>query len=498
MIPASMSEAKASTGALPLSVFEDRGAPLESPAAINDRAAGFASSPPFGRPSSKQEAVGNAREAQRQHKRKQPEGITVLDSPLGSVMTLRSHQAQEDGESGQDIAAGLNQSLIPDLTMPPSPRSMEILGRSRGLRRARLAPHHQQKSSLKTVIPHQQPQVAQMSSPAARVPSELALQPVGSNWWAVGRPMQHPGALPAGQQQHAGWQGAAQQLLPQGHPKSLTRSPHQAKKHATSHSAFREGSGVASAGPRRGRALKRQRTSQHAPPAEAQSALPRGAHTAPHCADSAPVQHLAGEAHAHAAPACWAGRPSPLQQELVCQASAQTAEAAQFGERHSSMEPAMEPTGLQQSWPARGGGSGGSGVLAPPPKKQRGEQRGKLKGKGKQRQQPAQPAVPVEDPQRFVRLFTHGLHTALTQTGQCKAQSVMHHPHLNRSELHSGLESSMVSHKDISCHARWPCPLQGCSCTWTSSCLARRLAAAAQGGWTLRAAGSPHSGREHS
>ena len=402
MIPADMSEVKASTGALPLSVFEDRGAPLESPAAINDRAADYASSPPFGLPSSKQEAIGNAREAQRQHKRKQAEGITVLDSSLGSVMTLRSHQAQGDGESGQGIAEGINQPLIHDLTTPPSPRSMEILGRSRGLRRARLAPHQQQKSSLRMVNPHQQPQVAQMSSPAARTPSELASQPVGSNWWVARRPMQHTGALPAGQQQHAGWQGAAEQPLPQGNHKSASWLAHQAKKHAISYPAFEEGSGVAPAGPRHSRAMKRQRTSQHALPAEAQPFLPRAAHIAPHCAQSAPVQHLVGEALAHAAPACWAGRLSPLQQELACQAGAQPAEAAQFGEGHSSMEPAMEPTGLQQSWPAPGGGSG---VLAPPPKKQRGEQRGKLKGKGKQRQQPAQPAVTAEDPQRFVRLL---------------------------------------------------------------------------------------------
>ena len=113
----------------------------------------------------------------------------------------------------------------------------------------------------------------------------------------------------------------------------------------------------------------------------------------------------------------------------------------------------MGPTGLQQSWPEI---DGGSSMLATPPKKQQGEQRGKLKGKGKQKQQPAQLAVPVEDPQRFVRLLVYGLHTALTQTGPCEAQSVMHHPHLNRSELQSGSESSMIAHKDITCHARWP------------------------------------------
>ena len=394
MVSAGMSELKASTGALPLSVFEDRGAPLESPAAINDRAADVASSPPFARPSSKQEPIGDAREAQRQHKRKQPEGIAVLDCSLGSVMTLRSHQAQGDGESSQDIAAGLSQPLIPDVTMPPSPRSMEILGRSRGLRRARLAPHHQQKSSLKMVAPHQQPQVARMSTPAARVFSELASQPVGSNWWAARQPMQHPGALPAGQQHHAGWQGASEQPLPQGHLNSPTWPAHQAKKHTASHPAFEEGSGVASAGPRHGRAWKRQRTGQHALPAEAQPFHPRAAHTAPHCAQSAPAQHLAGEALAHAAPACWAGMLSPLQQELACEAGAQLAEAAHSNERHSSMEPAVGPAGLQQSWPAPGGGSG---VLAPPGKKQR----GKLTGKGKQKQQSLQPAVPVEDPHRY-------------------------------------------------------------------------------------------------
>ena len=249
MISTGMSEVKASTGALPLSVFENRGASLESPAAFNVTAAAFTSSPPLGRPLSKQEPNENAREAQRQRKRKQPEGSTVLDSSLGSLMTLRSHQAQGESESGQDIAAGLNQPLIPDLTMPPSPRSMEILGRSRGLRRARLAPHQQQKSSLKTVPSHQQPQAAQMSSPAARIPSELASQPVGSNWWAAGQPMQQTGALPAGQQHRAGWQGAAEQLLPQGHLKSPGWPAHQAMRHATSHPAFEEGSGVASAGP---------------------------------------------------------------------------------------------------------------------------------------------------------------------------------------------------------------------------------------------------------
>ena len=453
MISTGMSEVKASTGALPLSVFEDRGASLESPAAFNVTAAAFTSSPPLGRPLSKQEPNENAREAQRQRKRKQPEGSTVLDSSPGSLMTLRSHQAQGDSESGQDIAAGLNQPLIPDLTMPPSPRSMEILGRSRGLRRARLAPHQQQKSSLKTVPPHQQPQAAQMSSPAARVPSELASQPVGSNWWAAGQPMQQTGALPAGQEHRAGWQGAAEQLLPQGHLNSPGWPAHQAMRHATSHPAFEEGSGVASAGPRHGRASKRQRTQQHAPPAEAQPSFPRAAHTAPHCAQSAPAQHLVGEALAHAAPACWAGRLSRGQQELACQASALPAQGAHFSERRSSMKPAMGPTGLQQSWPEI---DGGSSMLATPPKKQRGEQRGKLKGKGKQKQQPAQLAVPVEDPQRFVRLLVDGLHTALTQTGPCEARSVMHHPHLNRSELQSGSESSMIAHKDISCHARWP------------------------------------------
>ena len=398
MISTGMSEVKAPTGTLPLSVFEDRGAPFESPAAFNVTAAAFASSPPLGQPLSKQVPDGNAREAQRQHKRKQPEGSTVLDSSLGSLMTLRSHQAQGDGESGQDLAAGLKQPLIPDLTMPPSPRSMEILGRSRGLRRARLAPKQQQKSSLEPVTTHQQPKVAQMSSPGAHIPSALASQPVGSNWWAAGQPMEHPGALPSGQQHHAGWQGAAEQLLPRGHHSSPHWLAQSAKKHATSHPALEEGSGVAPAGPRHGRALKRQRTSQHALPAEAQPFLPRAAHTAPHCAQSAPAQHLVGEALAHAAPACWAGRLSRGQQELACQASALPAEAAHSNERHSSMEPAVGPAGLQQSWPAPGGGSG---VLAPPPKKQRGEQRGKLTGKGKQKQQPVQPAVPVQDPHRY-------------------------------------------------------------------------------------------------
>ena len=451
MIPTGMSEVKASTGALPLSVFEDRGAPLVSPAAINDRAADFASSPPFGRPSCKLEPVRNAREAQRKHKRKQPEGNTVLDSSLGSVMTLRSHQAQGDSESGLHIAAGLNEPLIPDLTMPPSPRSMEILGRSRGLRRARLAPKQQQKSSLQPVTTHQQPQVAQMSSPRAHIPSALASQPVGSNWWAAGQPMEHPGALPAGWQHHGGWQGAAEQLLPQGHHNSPHWLAHPAKKHAISHPAFVEGSGVASAGPRHGRALKRQHTSQHAPPAEAQPCLPRAAQSTPHRAQDMPAQHLVGEALAHAAPACWAGRLSPLRQELAYQAGAPSAEAAQFGERHSSMEPATGPTRLQQSWPAPGGGSG---ACAPPPKKQRDEQRGKLTGKGKQKQQTAQPAVPVDEPQRSVRLFLDDLHAAFTRIGPCEAQSVMTIHISIYPELQSDLENSIIADADMCCYAR--------------------------------------------
>ena len=429
MISTGMSEVKASTVALPLSVFEDRGALWESPAAINDRAADSASSPPFGRPSCKREPIRNALEAQRQHKREQPEGITALDSSPGSVMTLRSHQAQGDGESGQGIAAGCDQPLLPDLTMPPSPRSMEILGRSRGLRRARLAPKQQQKSSLEPMTTHKQLQVAQMSSPGAHIPSALASHPVGSNWWAAGPPMQHPGVLPAERQHHAGWQGAAEQLLPQGHLNSPSWPAHQAKKHATSHPAFEEGSGVASAGPRHGRALKRQRTSQHAQPAGAQPFHPRAADLscAPHSAQGARIQHLVGGPIAHAAPACWAGSLSHHQQELACQAGALPAKAAHSSKRHSSMEPAMGPVGLQQSWPAPGGGSG---VLAPPPKKQRGEQRGKLTGKGKQEQQPVQPAVPVEDPNRCGSLLIYCLCTALTQIGLCEAQSVMHHLHL--------------------------------------------------------------------
>ena len=420
MIPGGMSEVKAATGALPLSVFEDRGAPLEIPAANNNTAADFISSPPAGRPSLKQQPDGNAQEARKQRKRKQPEGTIVLDSSLGSVMTLRSHQAPADRDSGQEGAAGFNELLIPDLTTPPSPRSMEILGRSRGLKRANLVPNRQQRSPLKKGTLDEHPQSAQMYSPAARMHSEPASQPVGSNWWAAGQPMQHPGALPAGQQHHLGWQGAAEQVWHPGYQSPPRWPGQQVNKHAPSHPALEEGSGVASAGPRHGRALKRQRASQHAPPAEAQPCLPRAnvpSHT-PYHAQGALGGHLVGETIAHAVPACWAGRLSHCQQDLACLPAAQRAEAAQCSEQHSSIDPAMRPTGHQQSWPAPGDGSN---VLSPLPKKQRAPQREKRKGLGKQEQQAVRPAVPAEDPLRSAGLLLDNLHMTFTINDLCDA-----------------------------------------------------------------------------
>ena len=181
--------------ALPLEVFEDRSvlaaqadggsAALSSPATRQHRSLGNVPTP--------------ASKTGGQHKRNQPEVTCAPQSLAASVMLLRSHQPStlqlslSHPASAAKHGIGRSEELgVPDdLLSPPSPRSMQILGKSRGLKRDRL-------DSSQPTPPAKRPALAPNSvcKPTPRkgkaaVPGLAALppqtaQPVGSNWWSQG------------------------------------------------------------------------------------------------------------------------------------------------------------------------------------------------------------------------------------------------------------------------------------------------------------------------
>lgn len=228
--------------ALPFAVFEDRSAP-GSEIGLNPPT--YVSSPPGANAKaqySKAEAGGTS-EPEEQGPRRQPEVSNALPTLAGTVMMLRSHQPSPPqtplsgaGSTPKRITGPSDQLLSDDLMSPPSPRSMQILGKSRGLKRDRLdssqpippakKPGSNTKSAMKA-----KPQKAKASvaSLALLTSAPQPTQPAGSNWWAqgsLGQPMQDQSAwLPAKQvsmqQNYSQWTAAPQarmdHMQPPGH-----------------------------------------------------------------------------------------------------------------------------------------------------------------------------------------------------------------------------------------------------------------------------------------
>lgn len=217
-----MREVDSAADKLPLAVYEDIDTPLKVFSnARNEGGPTSASSPPAEQGNQEQGSNGHddMPDTRVQRKRKQPEVIS--ESLAGSVMMLRSQQInsapivqlqagskiqQEFGQPDELLASHV-------VTRPPSPLSLEILGKSRGLKRARLQ-GSQPTPSPKKPASHLQPQKAAAPDPSCTLPP-LPAQPMGSNWWEQGplwQPMQGTKQWAAAYQPAAGQSPAVQHM----------------------------------------------------------------------------------------------------------------------------------------------------------------------------------------------------------------------------------------------------------------------------------------------
>ena len=187
--------------ALPLAVFEDRNVTV----AQADTGSGAL---PISSPSTEQNRMrGNAPktvdEARAQQNRKQPEISNDPHSLAGSVMLLRSRQPSTlqlpppYPASTTKHATGRSEELVlPDeLLRPPSPRSMQILGKSRGLKRDRLDSSQPTPPAKRPAVhphPAAKPRLQKGKAAVRGLPvsSPQPAQPGGSNWWSQGSPGQ--------------------------------------------------------------------------------------------------------------------------------------------------------------------------------------------------------------------------------------------------------------------------------------------------------------------
>ena len=184
--------------ALPLAVFEDRNVPAAQ--ANGAIAAMTISSPARGEKRKADLAPIFASGAGVQQRRMQPEAPHSL---AGSVMLVRSREhitsqlpPSYPASTAKHATDRPEELVLPaDILSPPSPRSMQILGKSRGLKRDRL-------DSTQPTPPAKRPAINPNSAAKARpqkgkaaarslpVPPPQPAQPVGSNWWSQGSPGQ--------------------------------------------------------------------------------------------------------------------------------------------------------------------------------------------------------------------------------------------------------------------------------------------------------------------
>ncbi len=229
--------------ALPLAVFEDRDVlaaqtgsaiaalPIFSPSTEQNKAAG-----------NSQKAISETGARQR---RKQAEVSSAPHSLAQSVMLLRSRQPSSSAAAATtprkhlpSTATGRSEECCRCQTMllsPPSPRSMQILGKSRGLKRDRLessqpTPPAKRPAMTPKSASKPRPHKVKAAVPSiALSPPPQTAQPVGSNWWAQGssaQPVQAPDHLaPAAHANlvqdhsrggHPSLSGAVQHMQPSG------------------------------------------------------------------------------------------------------------------------------------------------------------------------------------------------------------------------------------------------------------------------------------------
>lgn len=192
--------------ALPLEVFEDRKVPAAQ--AGGGSAALSMSISATGQDRSPGNVPTPASSTGAQHKRHQAQVSSAPQSLAGSVMLLRSRQPStlqlppSYPASAAKHDTGRSEELgLPDVLLsPPSPRSMQILGKSRGLKRDRLdflQPTPPAKRPALAPNPGRKPtpRKGKAAVPGLAVSPPQTAQPVGSNWWSQG-PAAQPGLVP--------------------------------------------------------------------------------------------------------------------------------------------------------------------------------------------------------------------------------------------------------------------------------------------------------------
>ena len=398
---------------LPLAVFEDRGAAPDSAGPLQ---AGREGDEPLAaeRAISAQKLNGNKQEARKARKRKQPEDNSVPESLAGSVMMLRSQHSPailpvSTEATIQDTKGPPAQRQMPNGGMAsPSPGLMQILGKSRGLKRDPLEPAQLmpplKKRKIKSLAP---------KAPVVNLAPPLpAGQPVGSNWWAQvppGPPMQTY-IQQAAIQQPASWEhnnpsvdacawGSAsqqqqQQLAPWAlPPNAAPRSAMQAAEAYPRGSASQHEQQAApwplspnmTNGKSRSQApiAEWQETRQHhshRPSTRAQMPAQPGQYNGR--SQGGHMRDLVGEVLAYDMPACW-GSGNVQQQQYHGSGPFSKMEAG-----GDPLVPSMQPgQGPGQWWPAP---DGGRFVLDTRPKKQRAK-------KAKQGKQPQQAVIVQQD-----------------------------------------------------------------------------------------------------
>lgn len=403
--------------ALPLAVFEDRGAAPDSAGPLQvgrECDESLAAEQAI----SAQKVNGNKQEARKARKRKQPEDNSMPKSLAGSVMMLRSQHSPASSvlpvgtEATIQYAQGPPaQQQTPDGGMaPPSPDLMQILGKSRGLKRDPLEPAQLMPTLKKSKIKS----LAQKAPVVNLTPPLPAGQPVGSNWWAQvppGPPMQTFNQQ-AAIQQPASWEhsspyvdacawGSASQQQQQSAPWPLP--PNAAPKSAMQ---------AAEAYPRGPASQHEQqaalwplppnmtngKSQSQAPVADWQEPRQHHSHQ-PSMRAQMPAQKvqyhgrsqgghmrdLVGEVLAYDVPACW-GNGNAQQQQYHGAGPLPKMEAGGDA-RLPNMQPGQGPGQPGQWWPAP---DGGRFVLDTRPKKQRAK-------KAKQDKQPQQAVIAQQD-----------------------------------------------------------------------------------------------------
>ncbi len=398
--------------ALPLAVFEDRNAPAAQ--AGSGKAALPISNPGTGQKNVREAVPRSASQAGLQLRRKQPEVSSTPHSLAQSVMLLRSQQPSSSQPqstrpaSTSKPATGHSEELVlpDDVLSPPSPRSMQILGKSRGLKRDRLESSQPTPPAKRPAINPNSASKPRLHKFKAAAPSMVLsppqkAQPVGSNWWAQGtaQPVQAPGQLapathaslvqdhsrgglpsqsgaqhmqPSGQQGSASWQPAypssppvPDQAYPRGNNHVPSSSPAWASAHAQTHAEAWQSSPPVSTLP--AKRAKQQPFRQPGP--EHHSSAPRqqpraGTYTGR--SQDMQMQDLVNEVLAHDTPACWTNGSMHKQHSRAGAPSWPEAAGSQAhpANGHGPGQRGQAHLQPEQSWPAP---DGGRYILAPAP-----------------------------------------------------------------------------------------------------------------------------------